>query len=118
MRPTIEAAFNRGIVITSHRFCRHECRDCPAVDLAVMIERTVQGYQHVLVGAIVAHAPDEAASGDVCAIKKFQIDFTAVFDIDALCLRCRAGAKGDDSRDSVQSHFISGRVSVDLPQEP
>src|SRR6266487_2427967 len=84
MRPTIEAAFDRGVVITSHRFCRHECRDRPAVDLAVVIERTIQGYQHVFVAPVVAHGPEEAASCYVCTIKKPQIDFAAVFDVHAL----------------------------------
>src|SRR5262249_46308867 len=59
MCPTIEAAFDRGVVITAHRFCRHECRDRPAVDLAVVIEGTIQRYQHVFSAPIVAHAPDE-----------------------------------------------------------
>ena len=94
MRPAIETAFDRGVVITAHRFCRHERRDRPAVDLAVVIEGAIQGYQHVFVARIVAHAPDETASrDDVCAIKRSQIDFAAIFDVNALCARYRGGGE-------------------------
>ncbi len=93
MRPTIEAAFDRGVVITAHRFCRHECRDRSAVDLAVVIERTIQGYQHVLVVLIIAHALDETASCYICAIKSPQIDFTAIFNKDAFCACYRGGSE-------------------------
>ena len=89
INPAIKTAFDAGVVELPDRRGAQEGGHHTGINRAVVIEGAVQGYQHVLVTSVVTDAPDEAASRDVCAIKELQIDFTAVFDVDALCARQR-----------------------------
>src|ERR1700674_1893868 len=86
MKPAIKGAFDAGIVEPSHRRRVQEGGHRPGINLAVVIEGAVQGYQHVFIAPIVAYAIDEATSRDICALKWRQIDLAAIFDEDALTL--------------------------------
>src|ERR1700679_2742178 len=86
MKPAIKGAFDAGIVEPSHRRRVQEGGHRPGINLAVVIEGAVQGYQHVFVAPIVAYAIDEAASRNICALKGRQIDLAPVFDEDVLTL--------------------------------
>jgi hypothetical protein len=83
--PAIKLALDACVVETTHRIRCKKCRHRITVNLAVVIELAIQGYQHVRIALVVAHSIDETASRDVCVVKVLQIDFTAVFDEGALC---------------------------------
>jgi hypothetical protein len=57
-----------------------------------VVEGAVQRYEHIFVALVVTHTLDKAASGYVGAVKRLQINFAAIFYIDALRTRWQSTA--------------------------
>jgi len=81
-RPIASPAFDVGLVIAAHGRRSLQGGNRTGIYLTVMVVGPLQLDNHVLVGGVVADAPDEATAGDSFTLEGCELDRTAIFDID------------------------------------